>query len=59
MKYTKEQLIDYILNFNPRMRGSSLSNAKKERLSALMIEALTIIDKDYMERKLKEFMGDK
>lgn len=59
MKYTKEQLIDYILNFNPRMRGSSLSNVKKERLSALMIEALTIIDKDYMESKLKEFLGDK
>lgn len=61
MKYTKEELKDYILNFNPRMRGSSLTKDEREKISKLMIEALMIIDKDWMKYQLQEFLlkGDK
>lgn len=52
-------LISYLLEFEPYLKESNLTKEQKEEVSRLIIEAMKIIDKEYMDIKWLQYILEK
>lgn len=59
MTSKNKELIDYLIDFYPIMKSGYLTTEQKDKVSDLIVEALKVIDKEYILWKWETFKKGK